>query len=231
MDRATRTTRWLWVRHAPVTANAGRMYGASDPPCDLGDGESFAALARHLPAGAVWVTSHLRRARDTAATIRAAGLEGDSPIVEAAFGEQNFGRWQGTPYDRVEEIPDKPSHRFWFTAPEHRPPDGESVSRADSAGGFGHRAPDGGPCGARRGCGGAWRADPRGHRACARSRRRRRVRLRHRQFVGDAARPGGKPRTGRRLAAALCEPRAALGSLTDRPNWTRQSEFRRRLRA
>ena len=126
MDRATRTTRWLWVRHAPVTANAGRMYGASDPPCDLGDGESFAALARHLPAGAVWVTSHLRRARDTAATIRAAGLEGDSPIVEAAFGEQNFGRWQGTPYDRVEEIPDKPSHRFWFTAPEHRPPDGES---------------------------------------------------------------------------------------------------------
>ena len=126
MDRATRTTRWWWVRHAPVTANRGRMYGASDPPCDLGDSESFAGLARCLPAGAVWVTSHLRRARDTASTIRATGLEGEPPIVEAAFGEQNFGLWQGTPYDRVDSIPDKPAHRFWFTAPDHRPPEGES---------------------------------------------------------------------------------------------------------
>ena len=126
MDRATRTTRWWWVRHAPVTANRGRMYGASDPPCDLGDRESFAGLARCLPAGAVWVTSHLRRARDTASAIRAAGLDGESPIVEAAFGEQNFGVWQGTPYDRVDSIPGKPAHRFWFTAPDHRPPEGES---------------------------------------------------------------------------------------------------------
>ena len=212
MDRATRTTRWLWVRHAPVTANAGRMYGASDPPCDLGDGESFAALARHLPAGAVWVTSHLRRARDTAATIRAAGLGGDSPIVEPAFGEQNFGRWQGTPYDRVEEIPDKPSHRFWFTAPEHRPPDGESfleltarvvsaIERltADHAGRDVVAVAHGGPI--RAAIAHALGLGAEGAFA----------------FVTDNLSVTRldrveSPEPGRRLAAALYEPRAALGS-------------------
>ncbi len=129
MDRFTQRTRWWWVRHAPVTANQGRMYGASDPPCELGDSESFAALAAHLPAGAVWVTSHLRRARDTAAEILKFAT-GDAPpaahLVEPAFGEQNFGAWQGTPYGEVDRIAGKPPHRFWFTTPEHRPPDGES---------------------------------------------------------------------------------------------------------
>ena len=121
-----RTTRWWWVRHAPVTVNRGRMYGASDPPCDLDDAPRFDGLARSLPAGAVWVTSHLRRARDTAATIRARGLDGDAPIVERAFGEQDFGSWQGLPYDEVDRLADKPPHRFWFTAPDHCPPGGES---------------------------------------------------------------------------------------------------------
>ena len=126
MIRGETVTRWWWVRHAPVTANRGRMYGASDPPCDLDDDESFAWLARHLPAGAVWVTSHLRRARDTAATILANSGERAEPAVEPAFGEQDFGEWQGTPYNEVHRIPRKPPHRFWFTAPGHRPPGGES---------------------------------------------------------------------------------------------------------
>ena len=126
MNRVETTTCWWWVRHAPVTVNRGRMYGASDPPCDLDDDESFRGLARSLPAGAVWVTSHLRRARDTAATIRRHGLDGAAPIVEPAFGEQNFGAWQGTPYEEVDRIAGKPPHRFWFTTPDHRPPGGES---------------------------------------------------------------------------------------------------------
>lgn len=120
------TTRWWWVRHAPVTANRGRMYGASDPPCDLDDAPAFAWLAGALPRRAVWVASHLRRARDTAAAILAARGEAADVRAEAAFGEQNFGVWQGTPYDKVDDIPGKPAHRFWFTAPDHRPPGGES---------------------------------------------------------------------------------------------------------
>jgi alpha-ribazole phosphatase len=120
------TTRWWWVRHAPVTVNNGRMYGASDPPADLDDADSFAALAQVLPADAVWVTSHLQRARDTAATIRANGLNGHEPVIEPAFGEQNFGAWQGQRYDDLRTLPGKPPHRFWFTTSGHCPPDGES---------------------------------------------------------------------------------------------------------
>ena len=120
------TTRWWWVRHAPVTVNNGRMYGASDPPADMDDPESFATLARVLPENAVWVTSHLKRAKDTAATIRANGLVGHEPQIEPAFGEQDFGAWQGQRYEDLQTLPDKPPHRFWFTTPDHCPPDGES---------------------------------------------------------------------------------------------------------
>jgi broad specificity phosphatase PhoE len=119
-------TRWWWVRHAPVTANDGRLYGASDPPADLGDAESLAALAATLPGGAVWVTSHLRRARETAAAIRAHGVDGEEPATEPAFGEQNFGAWQGVRYDELHRRRDKPAHRFWFTTAAHRPPGGET---------------------------------------------------------------------------------------------------------
>jgi len=122
----TSSTRWWWVRHAPVTANNGRMYGASDPPANLDDEESFASLAQILPAGAVWVTSHLRRARDTASSIRARGLDGEVPFAEEAFGEQCFGEWQGMLYSEIADLEDKPRHRFWFTTPEHCPPGGET---------------------------------------------------------------------------------------------------------
>lgn len=128
MSRIETATRWRWVRHAPVVANRGRMYGASDPPCDLGDAAAFEGLARALPRGAVWATSHLRRARDTAAAILERSGESAEPLVEPAFGEQDFGIWQGTPYDKVDAIPGKPAHRFWFTAADHRPPGGESYA-------------------------------------------------------------------------------------------------------
>lgn len=128
MTKTDESTRWWWVRHAPVTVNNGRMYGASDPPADLDDDRSFAGLARVLPRDAVWVTSHLRRARDTASTIRANGLDGQEPLVESAFGEQNFGAWQGQRYEDLEVLPGKPPHRYWFTTADHRPPDGESFN-------------------------------------------------------------------------------------------------------
>lgn len=124
-DDAT-TTRWWWVRHAPVTVNNGRMYGASDPPADYNDPESYAKLAEVLPSDAIWVTSHLQRAKDTAATIRANGLNGAEPLVDEALGEQNFGAWQGERYEDLAVRTDKPPHRFWFTTPDHLPPGGET---------------------------------------------------------------------------------------------------------
>ncbi len=64
------TTRWWWVRHAPVVENGGRIYGQDDFNCDCSDAATFQALARLLPADPVWVTSHLRRTQQTARAIR-----------------------------------------------------------------------------------------------------------------------------------------------------------------
>ena len=94
------TTRFWWVRHAPV-ASGGRIYGQLDLSCDCSDTPLFAGLAAQLPRNAVWVTSDLRRTHQTAAAIICAGLPGPQPIpgpealALADLAEQNFGEWQG----------------------------------------------------------------------------------------------------------------------------------------
>ena len=39
------TTRWWWVRHAPVRNDGGNIYGQSDLACDTGDTYVFNAVA------------------------------------------------------------------------------------------------------------------------------------------------------------------------------------------
>ena len=73
------TTRFWWVRHAPV-AHDGRIYGQKDMPCDCTDDAVFAGLARQLPKNSVWVTSNLRRTHETARAIIRAGLPGPAQI-------------------------------------------------------------------------------------------------------------------------------------------------------
>lgn len=121
------STRWWWVRHAPVTANEGRIYGQSDMPADTNDPETYGGLARALPAGAVLITSNLQRTHQTAAAIAAAGLDLAAPITEVDFAEQNFGDWQG---HHIHEIRDQvgPAHPFWLAPADQRPPNGESFS-------------------------------------------------------------------------------------------------------
>ncbi len=120
-------TRWWWVRHAPVTATGGRIYGQSDPPCDTGDGATFRALAAMLPAHAVLVTSNLQRTAQTADAIAAAGLDLPPPIAESAMAEQNFGDWQGrTPADVYDELGVR--HAFWLMPAHSRPPGGETFA-------------------------------------------------------------------------------------------------------
>jgi len=82
------TTRWWWIRHAPVP-DGGRIYGQSDLDCDCGDTEIFAILARELPQGAVWLTSNLVRTRQTAAAILGAG----AVIAQERYGvsPESFG--------------------------------------------------------------------------------------------------------------------------------------------
>lgn len=130
-------TRWWWVRHAPVTENQGRIYGAADLDCVTEDAAAFQGLARLLPEDARLVTSHLKRTRQTAEAIRAAGLALPEALVEPAIGEQSFGDWQGMRHEDLQSEEAFTGHHFWLCPGHFRPPGGESfadlIARAAAA--------------------------------------------------------------------------------------------------
>lgn len=121
------TTRWWWIRHAPVLSD-GSIYGQMDVPADVSDRTVFAALASVLPARAVWVVSQLQRTHQTAEAILAANGESPAPIVEAALAEQHFGDLQGRPREAVYAELEGGWNRFWLTGASDRPPGGESFA-------------------------------------------------------------------------------------------------------
>lgn len=121
------TTRWWWIRHAPVVDDGGCIYGQRDLPADCSDARSFSALARELPERAVWIASHLCRTHQTAAAISRAGLSVPPLVVETALAEQHFGEWQGQPRHEIYSR-HMPWPGFWISAADHRPPGGESFA-------------------------------------------------------------------------------------------------------
>jgi broad specificity phosphatase PhoE len=127
---STIRTRWWWVRHAPVRSDGGRIYGQSDLSCDCGDTHVFDALARVLPSGALWFSSHLARTRETMRAIWAAGdLAPSGPPHEVRdFAEQHLGEWQGL--DRAGFFAARPEQpgSYWFGLAGERPPGGESFA-------------------------------------------------------------------------------------------------------
>ena len=119
-------TRWWWVRHAPVTETNGRVYGSTDPNCDTDNPPAYQALDVILPDEAHWVTSHLRRTKQTAAAIAAAGGRVIDPAEEEGLGEQDFGDWHGLTHDEVFAL--QTASRFWLAPATHRAPNGESFA-------------------------------------------------------------------------------------------------------
>ena len=125
-------TRWWWVRHAPVP-DGGRIYGQRDLDCDCSNKKVFRAVAAALPREAVWVTSDLKRAKQTAAAIHAAS-DGKHPLRDipshAHFNEQHLGDWQGR--DRIEFRKERGiTHKhMWLTHGDEKAPGdgGESYS-------------------------------------------------------------------------------------------------------
>ena len=122
-----RTTRWWWVRHAPVRDDGGRIYGQSDLGCDCSDRVVFDSLARVLPRDAVWFSSTLKRTHQTAQAVWDAGFARPLQMKhEADFAEQHLGDWQGR--DRAEFYASRPvvlgSH--WFGPADEKTPGGES---------------------------------------------------------------------------------------------------------
>ncbi|WP_431856282.1 histidine phosphatase family protein [Azospirillum sp.] len=118
MSPATSTvvTRWWLVRHAPITAPPGLITGQLDLDADV----AGVGAAGGLPPGAVWLATHLRRTRQTAAALGA-----PTPRIEPDLAEQSFGDWQGLTYDAVDA---DASRRFWSAPASERPPGGESFA-------------------------------------------------------------------------------------------------------
>ena len=123
------TTRWWWVRHAPVRSN-GVIYGHDDLPCDCSDEPVFRNLARALPPDAVWVVTNLQRTRLTAEAIWSAREDAngrsETPLVEPDLAEQHFGDWQGLTVEEVERERGNAWHRFWLAPAHEAAPNGES---------------------------------------------------------------------------------------------------------
>jgi alpha-ribazole phosphatase len=118
-------TRWWWVRHAPVREDGGNIYGQSDIACDTSDREVFLAVAKILPRNAVWYASNLMRTHQTAEAIWDAGFPRPAAMTKnAAFAEQNLGRWQGM--NRAAFIASRPPGSHWFADINEPAPGGES---------------------------------------------------------------------------------------------------------
>lgn len=118
-------TRWWWVRHAPVRSDGGNIYGQFDIECDTGDREVFEAVAKILPRAAAWYSSNLQRTHQTAEAIWATGFPRPANMAhEAAFAEQNLGKWQGM--NRAAFLASRPPGSHWFAAIDEPAPGGES---------------------------------------------------------------------------------------------------------
>lgn len=119
------TTRWWWVRHAPVRSDGGNIYGQEDITCDTSDTEVFEAVAKILPRNAVWYASNLQRTHLTAEALWAAGFPRPANMIrDAAFAEQHLGQWQGM--NRAAFLANRPVGSSWFADVNEPAPGGES---------------------------------------------------------------------------------------------------------
>lgn len=124
----TATTRWWWIRHAPVDSG-GLIYGQQDLPADCSDPAVFRALAAVMPVRPVWVVTPLRRTRQTAEAVAAHLADTPAPLVEPQLAEQHFGDWQGLSHAELARRRDGAWHRFWLAPAAEAPPGGESFQR------------------------------------------------------------------------------------------------------
>jgi alpha-ribazole phosphatase len=127
------TTRWWWVRHAPVPGAPGRIFGQQDVGCDVSDAAAFRALAQILPDDGCWVVTPLSRTRQTMAMLSAAIVEAGrppppQPIVEPGFAEQHFGAWQGLTWSAMQDHDPTAYAAFWADPTGSAPPGGESFA-------------------------------------------------------------------------------------------------------
>ena len=122
-------TRLLLLRHGQTELSVGRRYsGHGDPELTpLGHAQAAGAARRLAARGDVdaILTSPLRRARQTAATVAEFV---DVPLEERpGLIETNFGAWEGLTFTEARDR-DPELHGRWLGAQDVAPPGGESFA-------------------------------------------------------------------------------------------------------
>lgn len=113
-------TELILIRHAPAVTE-GRMAGKRDVDADCSNSAAFAALRARLAPDAARLISPALRCRQTA---RSLWPDVPAPDSDARLWEQDFGAWEGMPFDQLPDLgaldlPDLAAHR---------PPQGESFA-------------------------------------------------------------------------------------------------------
>ncbi|WP_395004107.1 histidine phosphatase family protein [Cypionkella sp.] len=113
-------TELILIRHAPAVTE-GRMAGKRDVAADCSNSAAFAALQARLDPDAARLISPALRCRQTANSL---WPDLPAPESDARLWEQNFGAWEGMPFDQLPDLgalglPDLAAHR---------PPQGESFA-------------------------------------------------------------------------------------------------------
>lgn len=126
-------TRFWLIRHAVVEAQARKvMYGALDvdvcAETMVQQTAGYRSLAKRLPQGAVWVSSPLKRAKDTANKLQEFSPDRTEKLqIDESFIEQSIGDWHGTPHGDFPALLSLPPNPFWSLAASETPPAGESM--------------------------------------------------------------------------------------------------------
>jgi len=128
LPQASHATRFWWIRHARVPEVGHRMYGSLDVDCDTTDGPLFRGIAAKLPDDALWVTSPLKRTRQTADALIEAGASAGSWAQDADIKEQDFGDFNGMTHEELFAQREDAYLGFWPLPPEQQAPNGESFS-------------------------------------------------------------------------------------------------------
>ncbi len=111
-----------WIRHLPVWGS-GRYIGQTDIHAIIP--EEPANLAVDLPKNAMWFSSPLLRAVDSAHWLMESVKENTAPLqIVPELMEQNFGVWENKTYEEVWNLADKSQN--WQSPAMIEPEGGES---------------------------------------------------------------------------------------------------------
>lgn len=121
------TTRFWWVRHAPVTHLKHVMYGNTDVEADVSELAKFRSLASRLPEQAIWYTSQLQRTHQTADGVEQAGLIGKQRLESPLIAEMDFGDRTGKTHEQLIKERSDPYAGFWPISPVEEQSTGESM--------------------------------------------------------------------------------------------------------